>query len=114
MYSKIRSIFAGRISAIRGESEASLQTIGADLKRLEKVNEALKERILQLELERQELEQKKLESLRDQMSQEKCSSQAERHIKEIKVEIAGQPVENTFYPWPWSLASGRRLIVLLP
>ena len=56
---------------------------------MEKENERKKETILQLEFEKKELDTKVLESLRDQLTNEKSSSEAEKQIREVKEKIAG-------------------------
>ena len=78
----------GRLSSVRAESEASLKRIEDDARILEKESDHIKSKILQLEFERQGLDTKMFESLRDQMSNEKSVSEAEKQIKTLKEEIA--------------------------
>lgn len=76
-----------RLNKVRGETDTMLQTIEFDLKSLEKENAIVCNKILQLEFEKRELDIKVFESLRDQMANEKSSTEADRQIKEAKEKI---------------------------
>ena len=77
-----------RLSKVKAETDTMLATIEADLKALEKENATARDKILQLEFEKRELDNKVFESLRDQMANEKSSTEADKQIKAAKEKIS--------------------------
>ena len=83
----------GKLRKIQMETESTLSTVKSDLESLEKTNLKLKESILQLEFEKKELEGRVFESLRNQISNEKSSSVADKEIQDLKEKISGTDVK---------------------